>query len=122
MALKRGYQDATPPWSEPVRSPSFELYNVYFKYVWACACTVLLPEYLQAQSGEWRRAMFLLCTLALAGTEDQLIQAKGKRDVWETLTWSGRLELRVRACRVCARCLEELPVSRLVNSKLKRVP
>lgn len=49
--------------------------------------------------------MFLLCTLALAGTEDQLVQAKGKREVWETLTWSGRLELRVRTRRVCAQVL-----------------
>lgn len=56
----------------------------------------------QAQSGEWRRAMFVLCTLALAGTEDQLIQAKGNREVWDGLTWSGRLELRVSICRACA--------------------
>lgn len=49
----------------------------------------------QAQAGEFRRAMFILCTLALTGTEDQLIQAKGKGEVWAKLGWWGRLDLRV---------------------------
>ncbi|CAM9940307.1 unnamed protein product [Scytosiphon promiscuus] len=49
----------------------------------------------QAQAGELRRAMFILCTLALTGTEDQLMQAKGKGEVWAKLGWWGRLDLRV---------------------------
>lgn len=59
----------------------------------------------QAQAGEFRRAMFVLCTLALMGTEDQLMQAKGKGDVWARLGWWGRLDLRVSSCRnlVCLR-------------------
>lgn len=59
----------------------------------------------QAQSSEYRRAMFLLCTLALMGTEDQLIQAKDDRELWARLGWPKRLELRVRAVRVFCCCL-----------------
>ena len=40
--------------------------------------------------------MFVLCTLALMGTEDQLMQSKSKAEVWSRLGWWGRLELRVR--------------------------
>lgn len=54
----------------------------------------------QAQAGEFRRAMFFLCTLALMGTEDQLMQAKGKGEVWARLGWWGRLDLQVTTgCR-----------------------
>lgn len=49
----------------------------------------------QAQAGEFRRAMFFLCTLALMGTEDQLMQAKSKGEVWARLGFWGRLDLRV---------------------------
>lgn len=49
----------------------------------------------QAQAAEFRRAMFFLCTLALMGTEDQLMQAKSKPEVWARLGFWGRLELRV---------------------------
>lgn len=61
-----------------------------------CVETNFLP---QAQAGEFRRAMFILCTLALMGTEDQLMQAKGKGEVWARLGWWGRLDLRVSSCR-----------------------
>lgn len=53
---------------------------------------VVLP---QAQAGEFRRAMYFLCSLALMGTEDQLLQAKTKGEIWSRLGWWGRLELRV---------------------------
>lgn len=57
--------------------------------------TTVIP---QAQAGEFRRAMFLLCTLALMGTEDQLLQAESKPEVWARLGFWGRLELRVSTC------------------------
>lgn len=54
----------------------------------------------QAQAGEIRRAMFFLCTLALMGNEDQLMQAKGKGEVWARLGWWGRLDMQVStSCR-----------------------
>ncbi|CAN0568793.1 unnamed protein product, partial [Ectocarpus sp. 12 AP-2014] len=66
----------------------------------ASAYAMLLAESLEsfvaayeAQAGEIRRAMFFLCTLALMGTEDQLMQAKGKGEVWARLGWWGRLDL-----------------------------
>eukprot|EP00752_Nemacystus_decipiens_P001438 g1417.t1 len=49
----------------------------------------------EAQAAEFRRAMFFLCTLALMGTEDQLLQAKSKAEVWARLGFWGRLDLRV---------------------------
>ncbi|CAM9639840.1 unnamed protein product, partial [Hapterophycus canaliculatus] len=67
--------------------------------------TMLLAESLEsfllayeAQASEFRRAMFILCTLALTGTEDQLIQAKSKAEVWAKLGWWGRLDLQVCVC------------------------
>lgn len=39
--------------------------------------------------------MFFLCALALMGTEDQLIQARSKGEVWARLGFWGRLDLRV---------------------------
>lgn len=54
-----------------------------------------MPTRTQAGASEFRRSMFLLCTLTFMGTEDQLMQAKNNRDVWATLNWTGRLELQV---------------------------
>lgn len=78
---------------------------------------------LQAESGEFRRAMFLLCTLALMGTEDQLFQAKGNGEVWARLSWSGRLELRVRtrptwSGGACGRVSEMLACQQEANQRV----
>ncbi len=61
--------------------------------VFVVSRTIVGPP--QAQAGEFRRAMYFLCSLALMGTEDQLLQAKSKGEVWSRLGWRGRLELRV---------------------------
>ena len=40
--------------------------------------------------------MFILCTLALMGTEDRLTQARSSQQLWARLTWFERIELQVR--------------------------